>query len=258
MRRIGSNIRKKNSEERSHRLVKNIIEYSDTEAPKNQYPRRIVSPTRASSSSSSSSRVLGAARCSTWAVRGNLPDRFPHPLLTRPCTHLRGTAPQPSAAPERATPAAPLPRLGAASYPSPARRLSSTHDVCRTARAHVAAGPPLRERRRGGKRERAAEATPTTAVPPRARAPLHAARRGTAAAAAAARAPARADAHRQRPLLPPHPSRKGSARCCEGDGDCSSAEVCSAGHCVVPHPIPHPIAPAPPGMCKDTLDFFWS
>ena len=49
MRRIGSNIRKKSSEERSHRLTKNIIQYSDTDAPKNDYPRKIVSPTRPSS-----------------------------------------------------------------------------------------------------------------------------------------------------------------------------------------------------------------
>ena len=46
LRRIGSNIRKKNSEERSHRLTQNIIEYSTDETPKNDYPRRIVSPPR--------------------------------------------------------------------------------------------------------------------------------------------------------------------------------------------------------------------
>lgn len=44
MRRIGSNIRKKNSEERSHRLTKNIISYTNDEAPSNDYPRKIVSP----------------------------------------------------------------------------------------------------------------------------------------------------------------------------------------------------------------------
>ncbi|MFT5441539.1 MAG: hypothetical protein ACI8W3_000580 [Myxococcota bacterium] len=44
MRRIGSNIRKKNSEERSHRLTKNIISYTADEAPSNDYPRQIVSP----------------------------------------------------------------------------------------------------------------------------------------------------------------------------------------------------------------------
>ena len=63
MRRIGSNIRKKNSEERSHRLVKNIIEYSETESPKNQYPRRIVSPPRASSCCTDESRMdVGSVR----------------------------------------------------------------------------------------------------------------------------------------------------------------------------------------------------
>jgi len=44
LRRIGSNIRKKNSEERSHRLTKNIIHYTEEETPDNDYPRRIVSP----------------------------------------------------------------------------------------------------------------------------------------------------------------------------------------------------------------------
>ena len=57
MRRIGSNIRKKSSEERSHRLTKNIIEYSDSESPKNEYPRRIVSPTRAASCCNDDSRI---------------------------------------------------------------------------------------------------------------------------------------------------------------------------------------------------------
>jgi len=44
LRRIGSNIRKKNSEERSHRLTKNIIHYTSEESPKNDYPRKITSP----------------------------------------------------------------------------------------------------------------------------------------------------------------------------------------------------------------------
>ena len=44
MRRIGSNIRKKTSDERSHRLTKNIIHYSADEKPKNDYPKKIVSP----------------------------------------------------------------------------------------------------------------------------------------------------------------------------------------------------------------------
>jgi hypothetical protein len=49
LRRIGSNIRKKTSEERSHRLTKNIIQYSSDEKPRNDYPKKIVSPPRASS-----------------------------------------------------------------------------------------------------------------------------------------------------------------------------------------------------------------
>jgi len=48
LRRIGSNIRKKTSEERSHRLTKNIIQYSSDEKPKNDYPKKIVSPPRPS------------------------------------------------------------------------------------------------------------------------------------------------------------------------------------------------------------------
>lgn len=44
MRRIGSNIRKKNTEERSHRLTRNIITYTESEDPQNDYPRKIVSP----------------------------------------------------------------------------------------------------------------------------------------------------------------------------------------------------------------------
>ena len=48
MRRIGSNIRKKTSEERSHRLTKNIIQYSADEKPRNDYPKKIVSPPRPS------------------------------------------------------------------------------------------------------------------------------------------------------------------------------------------------------------------
>ncbi len=46
MRRIGSNIRKQNTEERANRLPKNIIKYTEDEKPKNEYPKRIVSPPR--------------------------------------------------------------------------------------------------------------------------------------------------------------------------------------------------------------------
>ncbi len=44
MRRIGSNIRKQNSEAKANRIVRNIIRYTDKEAPRNEYPKKIVSP----------------------------------------------------------------------------------------------------------------------------------------------------------------------------------------------------------------------
>ncbi len=63
MRRIGSNIRKKHSDERSHRLTKNIINYSESEPPKNDYPRKIVSPPRPSDCCTDANRVsVGSIR----------------------------------------------------------------------------------------------------------------------------------------------------------------------------------------------------
>lgn len=44
MRRIGSNIRKQNPEDKQKRLTKNIIRYTDNEKPRNDYPKRIISP----------------------------------------------------------------------------------------------------------------------------------------------------------------------------------------------------------------------
>ena len=44
MRRIGSNIRKQNAEARPNRNIRSIIRYSESEAPRNEYPKRIVSP----------------------------------------------------------------------------------------------------------------------------------------------------------------------------------------------------------------------
>ena len=44
MRRIGSNIRKQNPEAKSNRWIRNIIRYSEKEKPRNDYPKRIVSP----------------------------------------------------------------------------------------------------------------------------------------------------------------------------------------------------------------------
>ena len=58
MRRIGSNIRKQNSEEKANRITKNIIRYNDDEKPRNDYPRRIVSPARPSSCCSDGTRTM--------------------------------------------------------------------------------------------------------------------------------------------------------------------------------------------------------
>ena len=44
LRRIGSNIRKQNQEAKQNRLSKNIIRYKDDEKPRNEYPKRIISP----------------------------------------------------------------------------------------------------------------------------------------------------------------------------------------------------------------------
>lgn len=48
MRRIGSNIRKHNLDDKKKRLGKSIIRYSDDQPAKNDYPKRIVSPTKPS------------------------------------------------------------------------------------------------------------------------------------------------------------------------------------------------------------------
>lgn len=63
MRRIGSNIRKQNPDEKTKRTVKNIIRYSDEEKPRNEYPKRIVSPTRPSKCCKDENReVVGTSR----------------------------------------------------------------------------------------------------------------------------------------------------------------------------------------------------
>lgn len=63
MRRIGSNIRKQNSEAKQNRVVRNIIRYTDDESPRNDYPRRIVSPSKPSSCCSDENReMVGNAR----------------------------------------------------------------------------------------------------------------------------------------------------------------------------------------------------
>ena len=58
MRRIGSNIRKQNSDAKANRIVRNIIRYTDDEPPRNDYPRKIVSPSSPSDCCSEDSRVM--------------------------------------------------------------------------------------------------------------------------------------------------------------------------------------------------------
>jgi len=58
LRRIGSNIRKQNPDARANRIMKNIIKYVDDEAPRNEYPKRIISPTRPSSCCNDSNREM--------------------------------------------------------------------------------------------------------------------------------------------------------------------------------------------------------
>ena len=58
MRRIGSNIRKQNSDAKANRIVRNIIRYTDDEPPRNDYPRKIVSPPSPSDCCSEDSRVM--------------------------------------------------------------------------------------------------------------------------------------------------------------------------------------------------------
>jgi len=63
LRRIGSNIRKQNSDAKAKRLVKNIIRYADDELPRNEYPKRIISPSRPSNCCSDDNReIVGATR----------------------------------------------------------------------------------------------------------------------------------------------------------------------------------------------------
>ncbi len=56
MRRIGSNIRKQSTELKTNRVTRNIIRYTDDEKPRNDYPRRIISPLRPSSCCSEDNR----------------------------------------------------------------------------------------------------------------------------------------------------------------------------------------------------------
>jgi hypothetical protein len=64
LRRIGSNIRKQNSDAKAKRVVRNIIRYSDDETPRNDYPKRIVSPSRPSNCCSDDNReIVGSIVC---------------------------------------------------------------------------------------------------------------------------------------------------------------------------------------------------
>ena len=63
MRRIGSNIRKQNNDAKAKRVVKNIIRYSDDEKPRDDYPKKIVSPSRPSACCNDDNReVVGSMR----------------------------------------------------------------------------------------------------------------------------------------------------------------------------------------------------
>ena len=63
MRRIGSNIRKQNSEAKTNRIIRNIIRYTDREKPRNDYPKKIVSPVSPSKCCSDDTReIVGTMR----------------------------------------------------------------------------------------------------------------------------------------------------------------------------------------------------
>ena len=58
MRRIGSNIRKQNTDPKVNRPTRNIIRYSTKESPRNEYPKRIVSPPNPSSCCGDENRIM--------------------------------------------------------------------------------------------------------------------------------------------------------------------------------------------------------
>ncbi len=63
MRRIGSNIRKQNADAKANRTPRNIIRYSTAEKPRNDYPRKIVSPPHPSGCCTDENRtVVGNVR----------------------------------------------------------------------------------------------------------------------------------------------------------------------------------------------------
>jgi hypothetical protein len=58
LRRIGSNIRKQSADPKASRPVRNIIRYSTTEPPRNEYPKRIVSPPNQGACCNDDNRVM--------------------------------------------------------------------------------------------------------------------------------------------------------------------------------------------------------
>jgi hypothetical protein len=63
LRRIGSNIRKQNQDARANRPTRNIIRYTDQEKPRNDYPKRIISPPKPSKCCKEENRdIVGTIR----------------------------------------------------------------------------------------------------------------------------------------------------------------------------------------------------
>lgn len=63
MRRIGSNIRKQKDEAKANRVTRNIIRYTDKESPRNDYPKKIISPPEPGACCTDENRdVVGQAR----------------------------------------------------------------------------------------------------------------------------------------------------------------------------------------------------
>jgi len=61
VKRIGSNLRP--AEQKPQRNLRNIIRYTDEQEPKNEYPRRIISPTQAGACCNEENReVVGTVR----------------------------------------------------------------------------------------------------------------------------------------------------------------------------------------------------
>ena len=57
MKRIGSNLRP--ADQKPHRNLRNIIRYTDDQKPKNDYPKRLVSPVQAQECCTEETREVG-------------------------------------------------------------------------------------------------------------------------------------------------------------------------------------------------------